>query len=60
MVKKQRDPNLEGTPSLKEDENPNIAVGLEMDELEAEATSEEVSKGDFTPVTKLVIDRVED
>jgi hypothetical protein len=59
MDKRQREQNLEENP-LREGENPNIAVGLEMDELEAEATTEEVNKGDFTPVTKLVIDRVED
>ncbi|GAA4715118.1 hypothetical protein [Brevibacillus fulvus] len=44
-------------PSKKEE--PTIAVGLEMDELEAKATKQEVAKGDYTPVTKLFLDRTE-
>ncbi|MBP1935056.1 hypothetical protein [Ammoniphilus resinae] len=39
-------------------QDPTIAPGLEMDELDKSASSEEVEKGDFTEVTKLVIDRV--
>jgi len=39
-------------------QEPTIAPGLEMDELEYSASSEEVEKGDFTEVTQLVIDRV--
>ncbi|MBO8162363.1 MAG: hypothetical protein H0Z34_01445 [Brevibacillus sp.] len=36
-----------------------IAPGMEMDELEEEATPEEIRKGDYTPVTKLIRDFVE-
>jgi hypothetical protein len=38
---------------------PNIAPGLEMDELDEPATEEEIARGDYTPVTKLFIDRVD-
>lgn len=41
-------------------EEPTIAPGMEMDELEAGATAEEKQRGDVTEVTKLVIDRVPD
>lgn len=37
---------------------PTIAPSMEMDELEISATEEEVRKGDYTPVTKLVLDRI--
>jgi len=43
---------------VKQAAEPSIAPGLEMDELEEEATEEEVAKGDYTSVTKLVVDRV--
>ncbi|TCS81062.1 hypothetical protein [Tepidibacillus fermentans] len=36
---------------------PTIAPSIEMDDLEKDATPEEIEKGDYTPVTKLVIDR---
>jgi hypothetical protein len=38
---------------------PTIAPGLELDELEASATEEEIARGDSTSVTKLFIDRVD-
>ena len=40
--------------------DPTIAPGLEMDELDAKATGEEKERGDYTSVTKLVIDRIPD
>ena len=46
----------EKRPSQQQE--PTIAPGLEMDELEYSASSKEVEKGDFTEVTQLVIDRV--
>jgi hypothetical protein len=46
-VQKKRKPN-----------QPTIAPSMEMDELEKSATEEEIKDGDYTPVTKLVIDRI--
>lgn len=42
----------------QEQAEPTVAPGMEMDELEVDATSQEVEQGDYTSVTKLVIDRV--
>ncbi len=42
----------------KQTEEPTVAPGMEMDELEEEATEEEVAEGDYTSVTKLVVDRM--
>ncbi|GAB7389286.1 hypothetical protein BSNK01_31240 [Bacillaceae bacterium] len=39
---------------------PTIAPGMEMDALDAPAPPEEVAKGDFTRVTRLYIDRIDD
>lgn len=39
---------------------PAVAPGLDIDELEEDATEEEVSRGDYTPVTKLFLDRTPD
>lgn len=39
---------------------PTIAPGMDIDELEEDATEEEVSQGDYTPVTKLFLDRTPD
>ncbi len=45
--------------SPKQQQNkPKIAPGLEMDELEEDATKEEIAKGDYTEVTSLFIDRM--
>lgn len=38
--------------------DPTIASGLEMDELEEDATSEEIRNEDSTSVTKLFRDRI--
>jgi hypothetical protein len=43
----------QGTP----DHEPTIAPSMEMDELDEEATEEEIKKGDSTRVTKLYIGR---
>jgi hypothetical protein len=40
-----------------QDQEPTIAPGLEMDELDENASEGEIEKGDFTPVTKLYLDR---
>jgi hypothetical protein len=40
-----------------QDQEPTIAPGLEMDELDENASEEEIKEGDFTPVTKLYLDR---
>ncbi|HJV46028.1 MAG TPA: hypothetical protein VJ824_09940 [Bacillota bacterium] len=37
-----------------------MAPSMEMDELEKSASKQEVKQGDYTQVTKLVIDRVPD
>lgn len=37
---------------------PTIAPGMEMDELEEEATEEEIENGDSTSVTTLYLDRI--
>lgn len=37
---------------------PKIAPGMEMDELDRNATEEEVARGDYTEVTSLIIDRL--
>lgn len=47
-------PNKEGD---RADQEPSIAMGLEMDELDEKATPAEVRQGDSTPVTKLYLDR---
>ncbi|MEW9671352.1 hypothetical protein [Ammoniphilus sp. 3BR4] len=39
---------------------PTIAPGMDIDELEEDATEEEVAQGDYTPVTKLFLDRTPD
>ncbi|WP_164985294.1 hypothetical protein [Ammoniphilus sp. CFH 90114] len=39
---------------------PTIAPGLDIDELEEDATDEEVAEGDYTSVTKLFLDRTPD
>ena len=39
---------------------PNIAAGMEMDQLKEDATKEEIARGDSTPVTRLVLDRTPD
>lgn len=44
----------------KEHLEPSIAPSMEMDELEVDASAEEVKKGNSTPVTKLVINRFDD
>jgi hypothetical protein len=49
---------LELAGKEKTEQEPNIAVGIEMDELEENATQEEIEKGDYTEVTKLVRDRI--
>ncbi|GGH85591.1 hypothetical protein JOD43_003380 [Pullulanibacillus pueri] len=44
-------------PISKKEDDPTIANGIDNDEeLDAEATKEEVSRGDSTKVTKLVYD----
>ncbi|WP_167577834.1 hypothetical protein [Ammoniphilus sp. YIM 78166] len=48
----------EDRETRKQAGEPTVAPGLEMDELEAEATDEEVAEGDYTSVTKLVVDRL--
>ncbi|UFJ43446.1 hypothetical protein LOK74_05990 [Brevibacillus humidisoli] len=48
--------NRRTAPKQKE---PTIAPGMEMDELDLDASSEEIRKGDYTPVTKLYRDFVE-
>ena len=50
-------PNQPNNRQQRQDE-PTIAPGMEMDELEVDATEEEKQHGDSTPVTKLVIDRI--
>jgi hypothetical protein len=41
----------------RNDTNPTIAPSMEMDELELEASKKEKDAGDYTEVTKLVVDR---
>jgi hypothetical protein len=43
---------------VKQVGGPTVAPGMEMDELEEEATEEDVAEGDYTSVTKLVVDRI--
>ncbi len=38
---------------------PTIAPGMDLDDLEVDATEEEIRNNDYTSVTKLFIDRVE-
>lgn len=52
---KQRDANQKKTNHHE----PTVAPGMEMDELDEPATEEEVRHHDYTPVTKLFIDRVD-
>jgi hypothetical protein len=40
-----------------EGDKPTVAPSMEMDELEVDASSEDIKEGDSTSVTKLVIDR---
>lgn len=40
-------------------DEPTIAPSMEMDELDEKATEEEIRNNNYTPVTKLFIDRVE-
>lgn len=39
---------------------PTIAPSLEMDDLERDASEEDIRNNNYTPVTKLVIDRLPD
>ncbi|GIP35039.1 hypothetical protein [Paenibacillus sp. J2TS4] len=39
---------------------PTVAPGLEIIELDENATEEEIKSGDYTPVTSLGIDRTPD
>lgn len=42
------------------EDEPEFAPGLEQDSLKENATEEEIDKGDFTPVTSLILDRTGD
>lgn len=44
--------------SKQKQDQPTIAPGMEIDELEEEATEEEIANGDYTEVTSLIIDRL--
>lgn len=43
----------------QQEQDPTIAPSMEMDELEVDASSDEIKKEESTSVTKLVIDRFE-
>ncbi len=57
MQKKQNQPSIQ-SPVRKSP--PRIAPGMEDDALEQKATDEEIMHDEFTPVTKLVLDRPTD
>ncbi|EGL83393.1 hypothetical protein CathTA2_1058 [Caldalkalibacillus thermarum TA2.A1] len=43
-----------------EEEEPTIAPSMEMDELEEDASFEDIATGNYTRVTKLDVDRLRD
>ncbi|MDQ0340485.1 hypothetical protein J2S00_003300 [Caldalkalibacillus uzonensis] len=43
-----------------QEEGPTIAPSMEMDELEEEASPEDIKRGNYTRVTKLDVDRLRD
>lgn len=56
----QNTPDSKGTKHpTNNHQEPTVAPGMEMDELDAPATEQEIRQQDYTPVTKLFIDRVE-
>ena len=57
MKKKQHQPSIQH-PVRKS--SPSIAPGLEDDNLEMPADEEEIIRDEFTPVTKLILDRLTD
>lgn len=57
MQKKQTQPAIQH-PVRKS--SPSIAPGMEDDALEQPADEEEIIRDEFTPVTKLVLDRLTD